>query len=157
MPFPSPSLYHQHISKNLEAILINEVEKKGKGIVFDAPCDVVLSEDTVYQPDILVVLKENYGKLKKTHVEGAPDIVVEILSPSTLHLDLVDKKYDYAKAGVKEYWILDPETETFEIHKNENGIFKLFSVARKKGEVFSEVLSIRISIEDVFSTLPVVE
>ncbi len=67
-----------------------------------APLDVKLCEDTVYQ-------------LRPTHIEGAPDLIIEVLSPATAHLDLWEKRYDYAQAGVQEYWIVDPESQRIEL------------------------------------------
>ena len=151
MQSPSPTPYHQNIVKRLWNILYMKVEKEGKGVVFFAPCDVVLKHDTVYQPDIFVLLgEEGKKKVKKTHVEGAPDIVCEVLSPSTAHLDLVRKKYDYADAGVKEYWIIDPSTQTFEILSNISGVFQVISTARGRGKVRSELLQIEIETTDIF-------
>jgi len=84
-------------------------------------------------------------------VEGAPDVVVEILSPSTGYYDLTIKKEVYERSGVKEYWVLDSQRRTFEIHKNTQEGFKLTSQAREKGKVFSEILGIEIDLQEVFS------
>jgi Uma2 family endonuclease len=83
-------------------------------------------------------------------VEGAPDVVVEILSPSTGYYDLTIKKEVYERSGVKEYWVLDSQRRTFEIYKNTQEGFKLTSQAREKGKVFSELLGIEIDLKEVF-------
>ena len=83
-------------------------------------------------------------------VEGPPDVVVEILSPSTAYYDLIVKKEVYERAGVKEYWLLDPNRKTFEIYKNTEEGFKLTSQAREKGKVFSELLELEIDIKEIF-------
>jgi Uma2 family endonuclease len=82
-----------------------------------APFDVYLSEIDVFQPDLLIVLNENRGILTDAGVEGAPDFVVEILSPKTRHLDLVQKKRIYARMGIKELWIIDPDQKEVTIYR----------------------------------------
>ena len=83
--------------------------RRGLGRVFVAPADVVLSEYDVVQPDLLFVLKENDHIITAGNVQGAPDLVVEILSPSTARRDWNEKRDLYAKYGVKELWIADPD------------------------------------------------
>jgi len=83
-------------------------------------------------------------------VEGPPDVVVEILSPSTAYYDLIVKKEVYERAEVKEYWLLDPNRKTFEIYKNTEEGFKLTSQAREKGKVLSEILGIEIDLKEIF-------
>ncbi len=83
-------------------------------------------------------------------VEGPPDVVVEIPSPSTAYYDLIVKKEVYERAGVKEYWLLDPNRKTFEIYKNTEEGFKLSSQAREKGKVLSEILGLEIDLKDIY-------
>ena len=83
-------------------------------------------------------------------VEGPPDVVVEILSPSTAYYDLIVKKEVYERAGVKEYWLLYPNRKTFEIYKNTEEGFKLSSQAREEGKVLSEILGIEIDLKEIF-------
>jgi Uma2 family endonuclease len=154
MPSPSPSRLHQEISKRIEMILFEAVEKKALGKVYYAPLDVKLSSDTVYQPDLFVVLKHHAERLRPTHVEGAPDLVVEILSPGTAKLDLVDKRYDYAAAGVSEYWIVDPDTATVEVYVLQSGQLSLRSSARGTGEIAGILIpDLRINLTDLFANL----
>jgi len=95
--------------------------------VFFAPLDVRLfpkddnSDDTVVQPDLLVVCDKE--KLGKGSVNGAPDLVVEILSPSNTHKELFYKFQYYLEAGVREYWLIDPEGKKLQVHISENGHF----------------------------------
>jgi len=112
---PSPNLYHQRISRQLEMALWQYIGRHALGEVFDAPCDVVLSEINVVQPDLLFVSTERRGILADANVQGAPDLVVEILSPSTGQRDLGIKRSLYAKYGVPEYWIVDPDSQTIEV------------------------------------------
>ncbi len=140
MPSPSPSRKHQAVSLRFQLLLVDAVLRPGRGEVYDAPFDVKLREDTVYQPDLLVVLREHADRLRETHVEGAPDLIVEILSPSTAHLDLWQKRYDYATAGVREYWIVDPDTRRVEVYVLEGERLVLADTAQGHGRLRSRLL-----------------
>lgn len=108
----TPTIVHQIVCAEIGYRLINYVEKKkGKCIVLPAAVDVQLDCDnkTMVQPDIQVVCKKD--KLKKRNIYGAPDFIVEVLSPSTRKKDIYIKKEKYQKAGVREYWMVDTEKE----------------------------------------------
>lgn len=113
---PAPNRYHQVISRNLEYILMKYLEEHPIGDLYDAPFDVYLGEYDVFQPDILVVLNERLSILTDAGAEGAPNFVVEILSPKTAKLDRVNKRRVYARTGVKELWIIDPEPRQIEVY-----------------------------------------
>lgn len=85
------------------------------GRLFLPPTDVILAEDQVVQPDLLFVAKERKSIIQFDGIHGAPDLVIEILSPSTSGRDQVLKRKLYGKYGVQEYWIVDPEAETVEV------------------------------------------
>ena len=106
---PSPSTRHQSVSSELFVVLHQFVRQHGLGMVWDAPLDVVLSDNEVFQPDILFVSNERRGIVTEANIRGAPDLVVEILSPSTRQHDEGHKREVYSGHGVKEYWIVDPE------------------------------------------------
>ncbi len=112
---PAPGLHHQRLSRDLEFALWKYVRERDLGQVYDAPCDVVFSDINVVQPDLLFVSKERLGLLTEANVKGAPDLVIEILSPSTEKRDLGIKRTLYAKYGVREYWIVDPDAKTVEV------------------------------------------
>jgi Uma2 family endonuclease len=114
---PVPNRFHQEISRNLQFELHSHLKRNPIGKLFDAPFDVYLDEINVFQPDLMVVLNERLGILTEAGAEGAPDLIVEILSPKTRRLDLVNKKQEYARAGVKELWIIDPEPRAIMIHQ----------------------------------------
>jgi Uma2 family endonuclease len=114
---PAPNRFHQEISRNLQFELHSYLKRNPIGKLFDAPFDVYLDEVNVFQPDLIVVLNERLEILTEAGAEGAPDLVVEILSPKTRHLDLVNKKQEYARAGVKELWIIDPEPRSITIYQ----------------------------------------
>ncbi len=121
----SPTIYHQWISKNIEYELERHVREKGEGRVFDAPCDVYLDNENVFQPDILFVSEERLGIIGEKNVQGAPDIVIEILSEASAYNDLIKKKKLYAKFGVREYWLVDPGEKAVEIHSLKGEVFSL--------------------------------
>ena len=112
---PAPNLYHQRISRELAAALHGYLRQHALGEIFYAPCDIVFSEVNVVQPDLIFVSRERMAILTEANVQGAPDLVIEILSPSTGHRDLGIKRNLYAKYGVREYWIVDPESKTVEV------------------------------------------
>jgi len=112
---PAPIPYHQKVSRNLEFQLHQYVQAHDLGEVFDAPCDVLLSQTDVVQPDILFVGKDRLSIIKEANIQGAPDLVVEILSPASEKRDRGAKQKLYARAGVIESWIVDPTAKTVEV------------------------------------------
>jgi len=119
---PAPTRAHQGISGNLHSQLHGFL--KGKPCkLYAAPFDVKLEaedyDDTVVQPDLVVICDPS--KLDDKGCNGAPDLVVEILSPSTASNDWVTKLALYQKAGVREYWIVDPDSQTVSVHLLEDG------------------------------------
>ena len=112
---PAPNRYHQDISRNLEYILLEYLDEHPIGKLYDAPFDVYLDEHNVFQPDIVFVSNARLSILTDAGAEGAPDFVVEILSPKTAKLDRDNKRRVYARTGVKELWIIAPETRRIEV------------------------------------------
>jgi Uma2 family endonuclease len=112
---PAPNRFHQNISLNVAVILYKYLEKNPLGSVYTAPFDVYLDEINAVQPDVVFVSKGN-DILTAQGVAGAPDFVVEVLSPKTAHLDKQSKRRVYARAGVKELWIIDPDTRTTHVY-----------------------------------------
>lgn len=109
---PAPSTKHQRVSFRLSRILGDYLERVGSGEAFAAPIDVVLGKHDIVQPDLIVVLQQHGDRVTDAGIEGAPDIVIEIISPSSQRMDRIRKSATYATFGVPEYWIVDPETET---------------------------------------------
>ncbi len=113
---PAPSLGHQRVDMKLGWRLAQFVEERNLGEVYSAPCDVVLSELDVVQPDLLFVSNARAHILfSGANVQGTPDLVVEILSPSTAERDRTFKRALYARYGVLEYWLVDPDSRTITI------------------------------------------
>jgi Uma2 family endonuclease len=116
---PAPSLRHQALLGNLFAALHAFLQRSPLGRAFVAPVDVLLSEHDVVQPDLVYVSRPREGILTEANVQGAPDLVVEILSAATRQHDLVTKRKRYARFGVAEYWVVDPVIERVEVYRRE--------------------------------------
>ncbi len=128
---PAPLVQHARIQSLIFSQLFNYVTQSQLGEAFVAPVDVYLDEKNVYQPDIFFISDEQKHLIKKNGVYCAPDLVVEILSADR-NYDLVLKKGVYERAGVKEYWVVDPETKWCEGFVLTQGIFN--SVGNSTGE-----------------------
>ena len=120
---PSPNRAHQRIDAKLGWRLAQFVEERDLGEVFSAPFDVVLSDTNVVQPDLLFVSKEQAYIVTEDNIRGAPDLVVEIISPSTIERDRSFKRALYARYGVREYWLVDPDTRTVTVLLLDEGAF----------------------------------
>ena len=119
---PAPNLKHQRVQLELAMQLGRFIKERALGEFFFAPCDVVLSNHDVVQPDLLFVSRERAHLLSGgDNVRGAPDLVVEVLSPTTADRDRGYKHALYAKHGVREYWLVDPVDETIVIHRLHHG------------------------------------
>jgi len=110
---PAPNRFHQDISRTIEFEILKYLEREPRGIIYDAPFDVVLTDLNVFQPDLAFFSRVRRNVLTDKGAEGAPDLVVEILSASTARLDIDQKRVVYARTGVSELWIVDPDN--FEI------------------------------------------
>ncbi len=106
---PAPRTAHQRASRKIATPLDTFVTENELGEVFDAPYDVVLSDENVVQPDLLFVSSRRSHIITEDNIRGAPDLVIEILSPSTAQLDKVRKRELYARFGVAEYWQVDTD------------------------------------------------
>jgi Uma2 family endonuclease len=113
---PAPGTRHQRAIVFLITLLNEHVRSRGLGEVFVAPTDCILSNVTVVQPDVLYVATDRLAIISERGIEGAPTLVVEVLSPSTAHLDRGRKMKLYAEHGVPYYWIVDPESRSVEAY-----------------------------------------
>ncbi len=114
---PSPRRSHQKVVTRLTSYLNEFAERTGCGEVYVARFDVVFSLFDVVEPDILYVSKEHASVLTEKNVQGAPDVVVEVLSETTSARDGSIKHKLYARHGVQEYWLIDPDKLTAEIYR----------------------------------------
>lgn len=115
----APNVRHQVVLANLYRALDAFVRARGLGWVLFAPLDVLLSEHDVVEPDLLFVSAQRSGLLAVANVQGAPDLLIEVLSPSGRKRDEVIKRDRYEKTGVGEYWLVDPEAETVKVFRLE--------------------------------------
>ena len=119
---PSSTPVHQRVSRRLVRLLVDYFEERSIGEVFHAPIDLILTNQDVFVPDILVVGEPKH--VSKRGIEGPPLLVVEILSPSTRKRDRGVKALRYAELGVKHYWIVDPAEKRVECHRLHDGTFR---------------------------------
>ncbi len=116
---PVPATRHQAIVQNLSGNLWPFVIKNRLGEVWTAPLDVRLSEDTAFQPDLIFVSNARAGIIQEDWIAGAPDLVVEVSSPSTMTYDRATKLPIYAESGVSEFWLIDSQAKSVEVLKLE--------------------------------------
>ncbi|MHB1644896.1 MAG: Uma2 family endonuclease [bacterium] len=173
---PSPSLTeHQIISKNLELAIYSQVKKNKLGLALDAPIDVYLNNKNAYQPDIIFISNKNKDIIKKHGIDGAPDLVIEILSPSNSYYDVRLKKDIYEKSGVTEYIIVDPRTKSIDIYRRKteskpeadlntedndvrygitSGFNETMSVrSENNGKLYIKTLDLEIDLKDIFTEI----
>lgn len=112
---PSPTLYHQRIAGRIFYLISTYLAKNRVGEAFIAPLDVFLTEVNIYQPDVAFVSNQRSSIIKAEGLEGAPDLVVEILSPGTAKLDKGSKRKIYARTGVRELWLVDPDAKQIQV------------------------------------------
>jgi Uma2 family endonuclease len=118
---PAPTVLHQEINVTLFQKLF-QFQRQGKGKAFFAPLDVYLSDTETYQPDLMFITNDRLEIIKEKNIRGAPDLVMEVLSPGTAYYDLRHKKDVYAEHGVREYWIVDPMERSIEVYENRDEI-----------------------------------
>lgn len=137
---PGASFEHQSIDKFLIKIMDFYAESNDLGIVLSSPFAMKLEEQKRgREPDVLFVKKERRNLFKKNYLDGAADLVVEIISPESIGRDRGEKFIEYEAAGIKEYWIIDPDRKTTEFYRlGENGFYS--PILTPEGVFYSEVL-----------------
>jgi len=120
---PAPLTRHQFIVGRIHHLIMSYFENQGSGTVLVAPCDVLLSDTDIMQPDLTVVLPGGLATITEKNIQGPPDVVVEVLSPSTAKRDRELKRKRYEHFGVREYWLVDPSTSSLEILRLQKGQF----------------------------------
>lgn len=145
---PAPSVGHQRITRELTRKLSDFFDKK-KCEVLTSPIDVKLSDDDIVQPDLLIVCEKE--KIKDTHIEGAPTVMIEIISKSSHSQDRFRKALLYAKFGVKEYWIVTPEPPLVELFSLDGDSYRLINVYDDSGILKSPSFEgLEIKLKDIF-------
>ena len=150
----APNLKHQKVLRQLSQELGQFIDEHGLGELFFAPCDVVLSDTDVVQPDLLFVSRERGHLLSGgENVQGAPDLVVEILSPATAERDRGYKRELYGRCGVTEYWLVDPIAETVAVHERRSGVLTLGRTFSREQTLRSGLLpGLELRLDDIFSS-----
>jgi len=148
---PPPTDSHQSASGELYAALRAFVRERDLGTVRYAPLPVRLWPGKIREPDILFVSKEHADRIGEK-VYGPPDLVVEVTSPGTRRTDRVEKFVEYAQAGVREYWIVDPDSRTVEAFVLREGAYELLGKWDDGEMAHSEVLEgFEIAVDEVFA------
>lgn len=150
---PAPTVKHQHLAGNLHHAVKTTCQHKG--IVLFSPIDVYLDEANQFQPDLVFILNEHSDIIKEARIEGAPDLVAEVLSPSTSQRDKITKMDQYERFGVKEYWIVDPIHTTVDQFILERGKFQLYKTYADEGMMTSPIFAcIKIDLKALFAPIP---
>ncbi len=144
---------HQSISRNLLFAIETFNREKQLGTIFYAPIDVILDNYNLFQPDLVFVGNWQKEIITPKYINGSPDLVVEIISPSSVIRDRINKKQVYERTSVKEYWLVSPEYAEIEIFVLENGKYQLHSAATAdEGTLKSVVLKdIELDLKSLFA------
>jgi Uma2 family endonuclease len=127
---PAPNTSHQRASRAIFRALDAFVSARGLGEVFYAPFDIVLSDVDVVEPDLFVVAGDQLGIISPRQIRGAPALVVEITSAATRRRDAREKRALYERAGVREYWLVDPARHAVVVHRrDETGTWGAVTIA----------------------------
>jgi len=137
---PSPNTEHQSISMELGYQMVKFVKDNNLGRIFYAPYDVYLDQENVLEPDILFVSKERLSIIGEKNIQGAPDLVVEIVSESNAYRDVIQKKRLYARFGVKEYWLVIPGEKMIEVYNLDKQGYRLSQTCLVGDTLESQVL-----------------
>ncbi len=148
---PAPDLHHQRMVMRIAAALFVWTREHG-GEVFPAPTDVLFTERDVVEPDVVLVRREHADRLGERYIRSAPDLLVEVSSPTTRRVDLGAKRVLYERFGVPEYWFVDLEAERVVAHQLEGvryGPPRLFG----RGETLTspQVPGLKLEVEDLFA------
>ncbi len=143
---PAPLDRHQRYIDEIYPVLSFFVKKGKLGITRVAPYDVYFDREYVYQPDILFISNERKHLIEKDGLYGAPDLIIEILTPSTAQYGLKEKKEVYEKYGVKEYWIVNPEDNNVAGFTLEKG--KFIPLPTSVGKIQSVLLGWKVDFDD---------
>jgi Uma2 family endonuclease len=148
----APTPQHQNISMSLSLTLGSFIKSKKLGKLFAAPVDLFLDDRNAVQPDLVFVANDNQRIVTNDGIVGIPDLIVEIISPSSVMRDRVDKKNLYEKLNVKEYWIIDPAYQDIEVYTILNGRYELLSgITMLEGSLKSNILDgVSIDLKELF-------
>ena len=140
VPMASPTVTHQRLTKKIASLLEAFVQAQDFGEVFLSPLDVIFGEHETSQPDVIFVAKANAQIVKDRGIFGAPDLVVEVLSPSSTRRDRQEKSTKYLRFMVQEYWLVNPAERSIEVRVWREDHWAVHSLARETGKAESLVL-----------------
>lgn len=148
---PHPTHSHQKAVGELFVRLWSFVREHNLGVVHVAPLPVRLWPGKIREPDILFVAKEHADRIGEQYF-GVPDLVVEVTSPGTWRTDRVEKMLEYAQAGVREYWIVDPDAGSIEVYRWRGGAYEIVGKWGRGERARSALLSgFEVAVDDVLS------
>lgn len=148
---PPPNVAHQRISREIEFVILSYLRHHKSGEVFYAPIGMRLSDEHVFEPDLLVVLSGGRAKIEESAIVGPADLVIEILSPGTARRDLGLKRQAYEAFGVREYWIVDPEAQAIEVLTLADNAYVRSGLYRPGDSLTSPMLvDFALALADVF-------
>ena len=150
----APNIAHQIVADDLFLLLQDFVKSNKLGRVFSAPTDVVLSDTNVVQPDMTFVSASRKGIVGPDNIQGSPDLVVEVISPSDPARDLVRKRDIYARYGVAEYWIADPNERSIRVMALEGDAYRVVGEYGTGDTLISPTLKeLSVDVGEVFGGL----
>lgn len=144
-----PILKHQAIVREL-LILFGLIARNTGGTAFSAPIEVYLDVHNVYEPDVLYLTPDTQCRLEEKRIVGAPELVVEVLSPSTAKYDRQEKYEAYQQYGVSEYWIVDPVHEVVEVWQLDGNRFNRVGAFANEDVFESRPLGVTVNVKDIF-------
>jgi Uma2 family endonuclease len=149
---PAPSVTHQLVSFELQKLIARSCESDY--IILPAPVDVILANHEVRQPDLVLVHRKRIEILSNRGVVGAPDLVIEITSPSTLKRDKMEL-HSYSKYAIPEYWIVEPKAAILEQYIQEEGQYRLTDIFQENEQVTSpNITCINFSMAEIMEQIP---
>ncbi len=147
----APTVRHQVLLGNLFIIFKPHVRRQRLGSVYMAPIDVIFAENDIAQPDLVFVSESRRNIIQDHAIVGAPDLVIEILSPSTAAHDRNRKADLYARYGVAEYWMVHPETETVEVRRLRDGEYGDASIYESDLVSTPLIPGLDVALADIFA------
>ena len=148
---PASRIKHQRISRNLEFIFVPFIRKNKLGEWFDSPIDVILGPYDIVQPDKLFISKEKEGIITELNIQGVPDLIIEITSPTDPGFDKETKLTLYSRFSVKNYWIVDSQLDVLEVYVHKGVGYELLG-KYKKGDKFEPDLfpGLKVNVSEIF-------
>ncbi len=148
----SPNVWHACTIMNLIRLLLPIIDRF-RGQLFTASVDVFMPDADPVIPDILAILPDSRATVRTRGIEGPPDLVVEIISPSNRSHDLVTKRRLYARARVREYWIVDPATRSVEILTLDHDTLHRAKAVSGEGTIASPILAVEFALDAIFANV----